>query len=222
MVTKKKPKEHKIKKFPKIKLSFNLDLLREKSFRKKLVFVLSAIVLAGLVYYFKGLFVAATVNGEIITRLSLVKEIEKQAGQQILDGLVTKMIILQEAKKQNIFVSDGEVEAEIQKIEESLKSQNQNLDDVLVMEGLTREELRERIRLQKIIEVLAGKDIQITDEEVNQYFEENKSFYPDASDETETKEQIREQLRQQKISQNFQTLLKSLRDAAKINYFVNF
>lgn len=195
---------------------------RSRSFRTKLVVVLFGVAFAGLIYYFKGLFVAATVNGQVITRLALVREIEKQAGQQILDGLITKAIILQEAKKQKITVSKEEINQEVQKIEESLKAQNQNLDDVLALENLSREELSERLELQKIIEQLAGKDIQITDEEINQYFEENKSFYPEASDEAKTKSQIKEQLRQQKINQNFQTILQSLKNAAKINYFVSF
>src|SRR3989344_3487745 len=57
-----------------------------------LVLILVAI---GLAYYFKGFFVAALVNGQPILRWSVITEVEKQGGQEVLDRKITEALIFQ-------------------------------------------------------------------------------------------------------------------------------
>ena len=46
----------------------------------------------------RGLFVVALVNGEPISRIEVIKALEKQGGKATLDSLVTKKLIAQEAR----------------------------------------------------------------------------------------------------------------------------
>ena len=93
--------------------------------------VIGILLLAGLLYAFRSLFVAAMVNGQPISRVSLVRELEKQNGKQALNSLVTKTLIYQEARKQNVSVSDDEINGEMKKIEDNLQQQGQRLDQHL-------------------------------------------------------------------------------------------
>jgi len=98
----------------------------------------------------------ATVNGQPISRLTLIREMEKSSGKQVLEGLIGKTLILQEAKKQNIFVGKEDIDQEMAKIEENFKNQGQDLNQLLAFQGMTRADLEEQIQLQKTAEKLAG------------------------------------------------------------------
>lgn len=193
-----------------------------KKARKAPIFIilLAIIILAGTLYYFKGQFIVATVNGKPIWRFTLISELEKQEGKKVLDSLVTKTLILQEAEKQNVTVGDEEIDQEIKQLEENFAKQGQDLNQLLDLQGMTRDRLREQIKIQKIVEKIAGKDVNITDQEVDDYIEENKDSIPKDLDIEEIKENIKEQLRQQKINQKIQLWIESLHDKAKINYFL--
>lgn len=164
----------------------------------------------------------ALVNNRPISRLSLVRELEKQAGQQTLDTLITKSLILQEADKQNIKIGQERIEGKIKEIEEQVKSQGADLDVLLQNQGQTRKGLEGEIKIQLIIEEILGKDIEITEEELQNYFEENKEFLGEDASFEEMKEDLKEQLRQQKANNKISTWLEELKQNAKINYFLKF
>ena len=100
--------------------------------------------------------VVATVNGQPIFRLTLIREMEKNSGKQVLEGLIGKTLILQEAKKQNVSIGQEEINQEMAKIEENFKNQGQDLNQLLAFQGMTRADLEEQIQLQKTAEKLAG------------------------------------------------------------------
>lgn len=190
--------------------------------KRKLIILLTFLILVLFFYNYKHLFVVALVNNRPITRLALVQKAEKQAGQQILDTLVTKSLILQEGKKQKVEISKEEIEGKIEEIEEQVKTQGTDLDTLLETQGLTREELEEEIEIQLIIEKILGKDIQVSDEEVENYFEENEEFLGEGVELEEIKEDLREQMRQEQIGQKIATWIDELKQEANISYFLKF
>lgn len=194
----------------------------KKSSRKTLYWLILVGALLGLGYYFKSIFVAATVNGEPIARLSVIQEVEKQGGRQILDTLVNERLIMQEARAQGINVTQADTDAEISLIEEQVQAQGQTLDEILTLQGMTREDLNKQMKIQVIVKKLMEDKVSISDDEVVAYMEENKDYLPEASDEAQLKEQVREQLTQQKMSEQFQALLTDLKEKASINYFVKY
>src|SRR5688572_16109970 len=64
--------------------------------RKEVLGLLLGLAVLVSLYFLRGVFVAATVNGKPISRLALVKELEKQNGKETLNSLVTKELIFQE------------------------------------------------------------------------------------------------------------------------------
>jgi foldase protein PrsA len=187
---------------------------------KILLPLLVVIALAGGLFYFKNQFIVATVNGKPIWRKTLVGELEKQAGKKTLDSLITKTLILQEAQKKNVTVSDQEVNEEIKKLEDNFTSRGQDLNQLLAAQNMTRKDLFSQIKIQKLVEKIVGKDVAVSDEEINDYIEKNKNLIPQGMAEDEVKTNVKQQLEQQKRNEKIQKWIKSLRDNAKINYFL--
>lgn len=190
--------------------------------RKKVSLFLAVLILAGLVYFLKGQLVVATVNGKPIWRFALITELEKQAGKKVLDSLITKTLILQEAKKQSVTVSEDEINKEVEALEGRVSQQGQNLDELLTLQGMNRSDLREEIQIQKMIEQIVGDDVKVTDQEIDDYIEKNKDFIPEDLSPEEVRENIRGQLKQQKLSEEVSAWISSLKEKAIINYFRTF
>ncbi|OIP57299.1 MAG: hypothetical protein COX79_00940 [Candidatus Levybacteria bacterium CG_4_10_14_0_2_um_filter_36_16] len=189
--------------------------------KKQIIIGLLAVIVIGLIYYFKGVFVVATVNGTPITSLSFYQELQKADGKKTLNNIISKMLVMQEAQKRNLKVADSEVKSEIKKIEETVTKQGQKLDTLLVSQGMTRADLEERIRLQKLVDKMISKDVNITDAEINDFISKNQASIPEGSNPADTKEQVKQQLKQQKYDSQFQKLLDDLQKKAKIKYFIS-
>jgi hypothetical protein len=68
--------------------------------RKSLIYtVVVILLLIGAAIYCKKLFIAASVDGSYISRMSVVRELEKQGGKKVLDTFITRQLIGQEARK---------------------------------------------------------------------------------------------------------------------------
>lgn len=190
--------------------------------RKIILSFLMLVVLGFLLYLGKGIFIAATVGGKPISRLSVIRELEKRAGKQALDALITKELISQEAKKKNISVSDDEIKAQIDDLKKSIESQGSTLDAALAMQGQTMADLEENIKYQKMIEQILKDKTYVSEEEIKKYFEDNKGFYAKDAKFEDLKDDIRQKLTQEKLSNEFSAWLNNLKSSVTINYFVNY
>lgn len=203
------------------RLSFNKETLLKN--RKTLPLLgLIIILVITLLYVFRGVFVAALVNGEPITRLSVVRELEKQNGKTILDNLITKKLILQEARKRNVVITDAEISSELKKIETNLKSQGTTLDQALSLQGMTRSGLNEEIRIQLALQRLVSKDVKMTDKEIEKFITENKENFPAGTTDAQMKSQAKKQLKQQKLQDKTQSFIANLQKKAKVLNFVKY
>ncbi|MDO8601431.1 MAG: SurA N-terminal domain-containing protein [bacterium] len=188
---------------------------------KAAIIVAVIMVLGTLGYVFKGLFIAATVDGNPISRLAVIQGLERASGKSLLDNLITEKLIQNEAAAKKIIVSDDEINGEIKKIEDQVVSQGDTLDAALAAEGMSMEELKKQLTLQKKVEKLVADKINVTDEEVAQYIKDNNVPITKGQEAT-TSAQIKDQLRSQKLQQEASILIATLRSAAKIRYFVNY
>jgi hypothetical protein len=183
-----------------------------------LLIVLWILVLALALWYFKGQFIVATVNGQPIFRSTLIRELERQSGPQTLDNIVLETLVRQEAAAKKVTVTDAELDAEVKKLEDQMAAQKQNLDQLLSLQGMTRASLKDQMRLQLLVEKLVGKEgVTVTDDEVKKYIADNKAFLPKDAKPEELAATVRKQLEQQKTTAHTQEWLKSLQAKAKIN-----
>jgi len=183
------------------------------------------IILIVLVYAFlnyRGFFIAATVNNQPIARLSVVLEAEKQLGSQTLENLISEVLIKQKARDLHIEVTQESVDARVAELEETLTVEGQSLEDILALSGTNREQFEDQIKTQLIVEKLLEGDVNVSDEEVNQYIEENADFLPVDLEEAELRDVARDQLRQQKLGARFGTWMSEVRSESDITYFVDY
>lgn len=192
-----------------------------KSMKQRLVLPVVVLALAGLLYLTRSLFVVALVNGYPVSRMSVVKELEAQGGKQVLDGLVTKRLILDEAKKSGVTVSEDEIDVEVDRIKKLAEAQGLTLENALSYQGQTMDQLLENIRLQKTIEKILGDKVSVSDEDIKKYFDENKDAYTGKKLE-EVKEEIASSLKNQKLSAEYQTWITDLKTNSKIQYIKTY
>ncbi len=191
--------------------------------KKPKIFVpLILIILGAAAFYAKGLFIAAIVNGQPITRLALVKELEKRNGEQTLSSIITETLILQEAERRGVSVSQEELNDSVKKIEDQLKKQGQNLDQGLAFQGMTKKDFEDQLRLKILAEKMLEDQIKPKEEEIKKYIEENKDTLPKDLTDKEIEQTVIERLRQQNLSSKVQEWLRKLQEKATINYFVNY
>ncbi len=186
-----------------------------------LILIIVIIVLGALFYYCRGLLVAAVVNGQPISRLAVVQQAEKQSGKQTLDTLVRDALIEQEAKKENVSVSDQDVNTQIATLQSNLQKQGQNINGVLASQGMTMDDLRNLIRLDQLVQKMVGKNIKVSNQEVTDYLNQNKASLPNES-QAQLEKDAKTQLLQQKTNAAVQTWLTNLQNKANIVYFVQY
>ena len=188
--------------------------------KKVLLSIFLPIAVLLVLYLSRSLIFAAWVNGRPVYRLSLTRELEKQVGNQALEGLIEKALINSEARKNNVKVEQSEIDSEIKKIEEMVSSQGLTLDEALKFRNQTRKDLVDQIKIQKMVERLLSSKITITDAEAKDYFDKNKSLFGQNPVFDKVKEQVKSQLFQQKLSELYNTWITDLKTKAKILYFV--
>lgn len=186
------------------------------------IILISILTILIIAYLFRGLLVAATVNGESISRIVVVRTLEKQSGAMVLEGLITKKLILQEAQARNITISQADIDAEINRIAENLKKQGTTLEKAMEAQGMTREELDDEIRVQLALKKMTEGETKVTDKEIAEFIETNKASFPENTTEEEMKELARTQLEQQRSAEKSQALISELQQKARIMRLVGY
>lgn len=190
---------------------------------KSFIVVLAVfVVICVLFYIYRGVFVVAMVDGTPISRLSVVKDLEKRAGKDVLDTMITKKLIKDEIKKLGVSIKDEDITAEMDKIKEQVGSQGGTLEEALTAQGMTEADLREQIVLNKELEQILSDKLVVTDEEVTEYLAKSKTTLPKGTNSDDMKKQIREQLKGQKFNSEAEKWLSALKLKANIQYFVEY
>lgn len=183
--------------------------------------LLIAIVIA-IFYFGSKLLIVAIVNGQPISRLAVINDLEKQSGKKALDSIISQTVILQEAKKQKITIAETEIDTEIKKIDKSLTVQGQNIDTALASRGMTMSELRKQIMLQKMLEKMVGANSKATDKEIDAFIKENAASIPKGTDSKTMRQQVAEQLQQDKLSQKIQAWVQDHVKKSNITYLKQY
>lgn len=134
--------------------------------------------------------VVATVNGENISQQDVNQMLSRFGKQvpeeqlpaitkQIVDGLITQKLIMQFIRDSKIEVSQAEIEKELNKVREDIKSnpglEGKTLEQVLETHGSSIDNMKSDIVISLSLEKHLGKDID--DNKIKAYFDENKAAY---------------------------------------------
>lgn len=134
--------------------------------------------------------ILATVNGENIIQKDVTQVISRFGSQipeeqisavtkQILDGLITQKLLTQFIRENKIEPSKTDIETEINKVREDIKSNpglaGKTLEQVLESHGSSLDDLKRDITISLCLEKYLGKDLD--DKKLKAYYEQNKAAY---------------------------------------------
>lgn len=224
MATKKKLKSKKILAAP---VAEEVTPKKQAGFNPDFGFILKLIVviLIGASIFmiarrYRGQFVAAMVNKQIITRFELNQSLTKRYGQAMLDEIVADRLLRQEAKKLSITASADEIKKELEDLSTRLGG-DEALGEALKQYGLSMEDLRSQIELRLLQKKIAEKvvTVEVKAEEIKAYFDENKTVYKDKKFD-DVKKDIEESLKTQKLQQEFAKWFEDLKTKSQIQTYL--
>ncbi|GMK39457.1 hypothetical protein PCCS19_25110 [Paenibacillus sp. CCS19] len=125
-----------------------------------------------------------SVNGVAISKGDLYDNLVKGGnGESAIEGLITYELVNQEAQKQGITVSDADLDVELNVIKKSMGS-DEAFQQALDQYKMTVDDLHSDLLQQAQLRKLLASKINITDEDIKAYYDENKASFS-------TEEQVR-------------------------------
>jgi peptidyl-prolyl cis-trans isomerase SurA len=146
--------------------------------------------------------VVAIVNNEVITQYELEKRIREVTGfspdalrakepqrfdetrRKVLDLMIDEKIAEEKVKELNIKITQRQVEATIQRIQENQRMSHEEFLAQLEKEGLAYEKFQEKVRKDlervQLVEFEVRSKIIIRDEAIKEYYEQNKKDFGSA------------------------------------------
>ncbi|MEW9108219.1 MAG: peptidylprolyl isomerase [Cytobacillus gottheilii] len=146
---------------------------------KKWIYVVIGAVLVigiGAAIFFTPKNLAAKVDGEEISMNELQEQLVSQYGTTALDALITNNIIEQEMKKENIKITQEEIDEEMTVYMDSYGGEDA-FNEILATNGIEQSAIEKDIEMYLATKKLIEPAIEITDEEMKEYFDENKDSY---------------------------------------------
>ncbi len=141
-----------------------------------IIYIMAAVFVVLIVWWamFAGQKNIALINGQKISRVEFEEALEDNGGMTILNMMIGEKLIDQEAKKNGVVVTDQEVEDQFNTISTGMGS---SFASLLQQYGMSEDDLRESLRINLIVFEMSTKDVVITDEEIETYFNENRSSF---------------------------------------------
>lgn len=146
---------------------------QEKAIRKMVLGLLLVVAIALVGCSSSDNEVVAKVNDEVITKDDLYEILVANSGEQVLESLISEMVIGQEAKKAGAEVSEEEIQADLENMIESYGGED-SFNEALAYYGYKRDDIIKNITINRQVKKLMEPGIEITDEDVEAYFAENK------------------------------------------------
>ena len=167
---------------------------------------------------------------QILAQSEAGSKVMKEYQKKKLDSIIDNVLLEQKAKAEGISLSQQEKE-EIYKEQKSQIMEQQQMDEeqfnsILKKQGFENEEAYKKeflnnpqLKINKLIEEKVTAEIEISEEELKQAYEENKDAFAQGEKDVSFKDlkpQLEQMLIQQKRSQKVEEYLSNLRDNADI------
>jgi len=119
--------------------------------------------------------VMALVNGQDISRKDLIDACVRRFGEEVLESLVNKRLIMSHCEKRGITISQQEINAEINRMAKRFKLGREQWFDMLEKErGVSPQEYaRDIVWPTLALRKLAADTIEVSDEEIDKAIEQN-------------------------------------------------
>ena len=141
---------------------------------------------------------AALVNGTVITRGDFQREFDRvwrskgtkskladesklaELKREALENLVTRELLFQESRKQNIKVAPADIDREFGQLKAQFANVGQfagTMARLKLNEALIREQIAQGLAIRALVNEAVGSKIIVSDEEIRTYFERHKETF---------------------------------------------
>lgn len=122
---------------------------------------------------------AAIVGDKTISNDEYVTALKQKFGKQVLNDMINREVVFQEAKRSGITVDPKQLEQELSQIRDSYGSRTDSEFEAALTKqaGTTVEALKQEISYQILLQTLATKDMTIKDEELINVYNSRSDRY---------------------------------------------
>lgn len=120
--------------------------------------------------------IVASVNGKQITLAEYYQRLEQEAGAIILSQMIIEELLLQKQIETNIEVTEDDLSMALIEIITQVGG-FEGLQYYLYQTGMSEDEFLAQLELNILISKLAENEVQVTDEEIEAWFYENKNLF---------------------------------------------
>lgn len=185
---------------------------------KALYVVVVLLALSALLIANKSWVVAGVVNGKPVWSWELNKVMSDRFGKQTLEGIISERLIAEEAGRQGVAVSKEEVDAKQGEILKTLGG-NLSVDEFLKYQGISRVDFDNQIRLQLTVQKILGKDLVITETDLDNYIATNRATLT-ATTPAQLRTEARQAILDAKVGEKLQGWFLELKNKAKVLRFL--
>jgi len=147
---------------------------------------------------------------------------EEELRLQILDQIIQTRMILQRAEKLGVKTNPDDVQALLTKAKASYTQEQfqKKLKDIGLSEDEYKTYLEHEVTVEKVLEKEIKPRVNVSEADVNAFYDQNKAKIPPSADESEVKRQIREKLRSELEQVLKIAYTQELRNGAEVhNYY---
>ena len=178
--------------------------------------------------------VLATVGGEAITLADYEKFVRTAGGgdiretveQDMLKKMIEEKIILQEARRKGVEVSDAEIDKTIEEVKEQYGLSPDNLEKMLQEEGTSlaayRATTRESIMISRLTDSEVDAKVFVGEQEIDEYYRANQREFVSSPETVEVKAIFLRLREDASVTELTDLKLKSLRIASLLQEGENF
>ena len=145
--------------------------------RKRWERAAALVLAAGMIMGLSGCSsVVARVNGQDITRAEFHKELEMNAGLQVLRNMIMNRMVLERAKAEGCLPDNKEVQARFEKLKaERFKGDETALRDYMKATGQDDTTILDQLKIDLAVFKLRAKGLDMSDAKLQQFFDENRA-----------------------------------------------
>lgn len=185
---------------------------------KVLYLIVGILALSALFLANKSLLVAAVVDGRPVWSWELNRVLVDRYGKQTLEGMISEKLIAVEAQKNKVVLNPAEVNSREEEIVKGLGG-GMSLEEILKIQGLSKDEFDRQITLQLTVQKILGKDLTITEADIDNFIATNRATLV-ATETASLRMEAKQAILDAHIGEKLQPWFNELKTKAKILRFL--
>lgn len=195
-------------------------LSRRPKSKTKILFGIAIAISFFLGLWFRNFIPIAIVDGQFVNRTEFVSRLVEQAGKTVMQKIIIKKYVNDEAKRRKIKVTKEELQEQVKFVADRLKREHATFEQYLSAQKLSERQFLEEMELQLKVKKIFGPGILVTTKEIDQYLKDHKIVKGKGAIYESQKVDVYDALYKAKLQNAFRIFLADKLKVAKIHYFI--